>query len=354
MSTSIEILNAHYEQHATHLNPVSEAAASYCVMMRAFLEAHPDRKETMAPWVETFELEVRERLWDELSAVETPLPEREVPRLRLSELRPEGLAMYLRKPVPLVLAGAAFESTAVRTWTPELFGDRYGYQECTLVRDQGSLQERGTLADVASAIRSKTFDGWYAHNIANIFHDHPDLIHQLDIKTLGEQIGAPHFLTQLFFGGPGTQTGYHCADHLNIFVNVYGEKEWVLAHPRYTPLFYAEVERSGIYVHSPVDFMLSPAEQAERYPLYQFVPRFTCTLQPGDILLNPPWWWHAVRNLADATIGVATRHFAGPNTSYNPVLDAASSLMPQMQKLEAMLRKDRSVQLRDEVTRDTY
>jgi hypothetical protein len=354
MSASIERLNAHYEHHATHLEPVSEAAASFCIMMRALMEGYPERTNGMAPWIEKFEVAARRRLLNELRDAAPPPAEREVPRLRLSDFTREDFAAYLQKPVPLVLDAAAADSVAVHTWTPEMFGSRYGRQECTLVRDHGSLQKRGTLADVAAAIASDEFDGWYAHNIANVFHDYPELNEQLAIKKLAERFGTSHFLTQLFFGGPATQTGYHCADHLNFFVNVYGEKEWVFAHPRYTPLFYAAVERTGIYTNSPVDFTKSPEEQADSFPLYAFVPRFVCTLKPGDVLLNPPWWWHAVRNRTRATIAAATRHFIGANYYHNPVLDAASFIMPQMQKLEAMVTADRSIQLRDEITRDTY
>jgi hypothetical protein len=354
MSTSIERLNAYYEQHAPQLDPVSEAAASYCIIMRALFEGYPERTNGMVPWIDKLEPQVRRRLLNELRDAAPPPPAREIPRLRLNDFGPEDFAAYLQKPVPLVLDGAAADSAAVHTWTPELFGARYGHQACTLVRDGNSLQKRGTLADVAAAIGSDDFDGWYAHNIANVFHDHPELIDQLGIKKLVDRFGTQHFLTQLFFGGPGTKTGYHCADHLNFFVNIYGEKEWVFAHPRYSPLFYAAVEHTGIYTNSPVDFTRSPADQADSYPLYAFVPRFTCTLRPGDVLLNPPWWWHAVQNKTKATIAAATRHFVGPNYYHNPVLDAASFIMPQMQKLEAMVSADRSVQLRDEVTRDQY
>merc|ERR1719261_369418 len=27
----------------------------------------------------------------------------------------------------------------------------------------------------------------------------------------------------------------------------------------------------------------------------------------ADVMLNPPWWWHAIRNVSDETVAVASR-----------------------------------------------
>ena len=49
----------------------------------------------------------------------------------------------------------------------------------------------------------------------------------------------------------------------------------------------------------------------EETPLYRYCPRYTVELEPGDMLLNPPWWYHAVQNLSETTVGVSTR-WLGP------------------------------------------
>ena len=45
----------------------------------------------------------------------------------------------------------------------------------------------------------------------------------------------------------------------------------------------------------------------EFFPAFAHCPIFEVTLEPGDLLLNPPWWWHAVRNVSETTVGVASR-----------------------------------------------
>ena len=41
--------------------------------------------------------------------------------------------------------------------------------------------------------------------------------------------------------------------------------------------------------------------------LYATLPRFCVTLEPGDALLSPSWWWHRVENLARVNVGVSSR-----------------------------------------------
>jgi oxalate decarboxylase/phosphoglucose isomerase-like protein (cupin superfamily) len=43
------------------------------------------------------------------------------------------------------------------------------------------------------------------------------------------------------------------------------------------------------------------------FPLFQYCPVYTAVLEEGDVLFNPPWWWHSIKNISDTTIGVASR-----------------------------------------------
>jgi len=42
------------------------------------------------------------------------------------------------------------------------------------------------------------------------------------------------------------------------------------------------------------------------HPLFQYIDGYRVKLNPGDILYNPPYWWHTVRNLSHS-IGVGYR-----------------------------------------------
>ena len=337
------------------LDPAAEAAVSYAVTLRALKKGYPEQTGISDTWLDHCEAAARQALCRSLGDPPPPREAIEVPRVRLQDLEFADRSVYRKMPVPLVLEGAAADSEAVRSWTPAMFGERYGEFPCILSRSGASEQKRGTLGDVAAAVADNEFDGWYAHNIADLFVQHPALVPQLAIGKVARRFGSQqHFLTDLFFGGPGTKTGYHCAPYLNVFVNVYGEKEWVFAHPDATPLLYPEVDITGIFTNSPVDFTLPVQQQLASFPLYGHVPRYRTVLKPGDVLLNPPWWWHGVRNLTSATIACATRHVVLERHEGNPVLRAVSGVMPQARELLAQAHRDHSIQLHDGLTRDLY
>jgi hypothetical protein len=45
----------------------------------------------------------------------------------------------------------------------------------------------------------------------------------------------------------------------------------------------------------------------EAFPLFKYCPVYTSVLEPGDVLFNPPWWWHSIKNITPKTVGIATR-----------------------------------------------
>ena len=52
---------------------------------------------------------------------------------------------------------------------------------------------------------------------------------------------------------------------------------------------------------------LWPGEyNAEAFPLFKYCPTYYAEVGPGDVLFNPPWWWHAIKN-SENTVGVASR-----------------------------------------------
>ena len=54
--------------------------------------------------------------------------------------------------------------------------------------------------------------------------------------------------------------------------------------------------------------------------LAKSVPRIEIVLEPGDVLINPPMWYHEVENISETSIAMASRwiysHFIrGSNTN---------------------------------------
>ena len=260
----------------------------------------------------------------------------------------------LKKPVPVVVAGGASDSEAVKTWTPDFFAENYGDYELPLAK--GPIQDdRGTIAQVVEAIKSKEERGHYVHNVANFFNENRDLEDQLPIaRFLDYAAPASHFGCQLFLGGPKTGTSWHNASGWNFFFNVYGNKKWFFVHPSVSPWIYGRLHPSGSVGLSDVDHTRAAAEQESEFPLYKYSPVYEVLLNPGDVLVVPPWWWHAVSNVSDATIAVSTRWLNPHAADTMPEFRLAQGLMPSFQEFEQEAAESEDFRIRDKYVRETY
>lgn len=131
---------------------------------------------------------------------------------------------------------------------------------------------------------------------------------------------AKYMTAQIFMSSKraGTGTSYHCANFNNLFFMIQGRKKWTFVDPNYEFLMYPMFNAKSMDVASFLTTVaLSNATtMQDSFPLYQLAPKMTITLQPGDILMNPPWNWHMVENLDGDSIGVATRWFLSSNQFY--------------------------------------
>lgn len=234
--------------------------------------------------------------------------ETELTRWTPAECTPERFQEWARTRGPLVIEGLALESEACRNWSIKYFREKYGDLEL-LITDPDQSIHMGKLHLVLDDILAEKTTRQYVQNTADIFNQCRELETQLPIETLGRLVGPLGTLSgsQLFLGGKDTGTSYHCASNFNCFVMVHGQKEWRFVDPRYSAWMYPFMPPSGLFAFSPVPaFGSSP-----RFPLYRRIPKLKTILKPGDVLLNPPWWWHAVQNVTPSTIGVATRWVTG-------------------------------------------
>lgn len=145
----------------------------------------------------------------------------------------------------------------------------------------------------------------YINNFHSIFIDCEVLQKDLDLKKLNEMTPIEYADTsQLFFGPKGTGTTLHCAMKSNVFYNVKGKKKWTFIDPQYSPYLSAVLSDNGIFVVSKLNYFNDKS-------LLRNIPKFEYTLEEGDVLFNPSWWWHCVENMSEYTIGVANRSNLG-------------------------------------------
>jgi hypothetical protein len=233
------------------------------------------------------------------------------------DLSPEKFRQeYLSSARPMVFRGAAKNWPCTRKWSPEYFGDKYGDDQVILINDHiatdESVEETITLREIIDNLDSEKAK--YARFVP-ILDNHPELFDDFDTSWLSQRIHKKGLVklwgnkgkgtslrSHLFIGRKNAKTDVHCALTNNFFVNVYGKKRWFLISPEYNPMIYSPVNWGpGVFGTE-----VSPLDRDDpKHPLWKHVKGYMVTLNPGDVLFNPPFWWHHVTNITDSVaIGI--------------------------------------------------
>jgi hypothetical protein len=214
---------------------------------------------------------------------------------------------------PVVLEGMAAGWPAVQKWTFEYLLERCGQDDIDVLdghswkvqaapdTDAVDAAERGMkMRELLDAARHGS--AWYG-SFLELLDTHADLRSDIDwafVRDYGHTTmllpWQRNILGKMYVGGPLTATSFHCAPIMNMYLQVYGRKRWVLVAPRFTPFMYPGLSK-GLNWQSRVDFRDPNYEKA---PLYRYVDRYETVLEPGDVLWNPPWVWHGVQNLTES------------------------------------------------------
>ena len=225
---------------------------------------------------------------------------------------------------PVVLRGFASGLQAVQTWTEERLRTELGDVDChVFVQDESSRKEswdKGSqleLVRFAEYLDRRGSEPLYLNNSTELFLARPDLLDELDLPGIRGRFHTPGsswdelVTANLFVGGLRVYSSVHCAIGGNFFTEVSGRKRWTFIDPRYGPHLHAIPGRPFQFLKSAYGGSRVQTELDEG-AVIALLPRYEVVLEPGDLLYNPPWWWHEVDNLDDFTIGVALRHIPPP------------------------------------------
>lgn len=225
---------------------------------------------------------------------ELPIPEFDW-RNRSAE---EFVEQFMRKPFPVVLRGFSTESGAVREFSFERILERFGEEQVLL-----TTREKDGFEGQLKQVRDPKI---YCHNSEFLFIRYPELKDSLGMERLVPYSdGKKEAYSQLFIGRKGTGTPLHCAAVWNWFHMLDGVKRWYFIDPVYS-LFLYPVNRMG-QVAATSHCSYPDRYNKDAYPLFEYCPYYSVELQPGDVLLNPPWWWHAIDNITEESVAVASR-----------------------------------------------
>jgi hypothetical protein len=238
-------------------------------------------------------------------------PSRVVPLPRVKNLdRKTFMREFVNKSHPVVFEGAAKDWECCRKWSFDWIRQQYGSDDVMLVdhaqQDRNPLGkpiEHLTLGDLIEGIDHGSLKYARFHPL---LQRHPELRIDIDQTWLKEHLTNRytswlHFYT-LFLGGKGTDTAIHNAGNENLFVQIQGQKKWRLYPVEHTPIFDPPANRS-LYKYTSYR---PDQPDDELYPMARYMDWYETVLEPGDVLYNPPYYWHHVSN-PTSSIGVGFR-----------------------------------------------
>lgn len=249
----------------------------------------------------------------------------ELPRIPFVDCTASVLEAVLASSVPTVLEGAAAGSVATERWTPRHLAERYGDASIPMFPEH-SPSVTLSLRECVAHIEAGGQENIQVNNVCSLLTDPEGLIRELPLDRLRSRVPSVRYHgANLLVAGPDNGSKYHCANELNFFFQVLGEKEWFFVHPRFTPWMnpHFTVPRCTYFGSG-----LAWGEQPQGVPIGHVI------LKPGDVLVNPPWWWHWVVNRT-TTIGVATRWYAWRHRfgTDNPFFSFLQWLFPHQWRL---------------------
>ncbi len=127
----------------------------------------------------------------------------------------------------------------------------------------------------------------YLHNSECLFNRYPSLRKLFQYERLEPYLHMKVGYEQLFMGRGGTGTPFHHAAVFNMFYQINGTKKWWFIDPYDSYMAYPLAifgKAAGLMG------VIWPGEGNQKdFPLFDYCPRYSTVLQPGDVLFNPPW-----------------------------------------------------------------
>jgi hypothetical protein len=205
--------------------------------------------------------------------------------------------------VPVVIRNAVGNSTAVKKWgNVSWWVNTYG-QENVLCKGSDTIEPIN--CSIEEALLGKSM---YISGETNIFTRHKELHDDLSTSTLDNLFDGRRVFTQIFMGYGGMGSDVHSAMGCNMFSQIVGSKTWYIFPNSQTPYLIPSMNPNGLSAYTLTRIGKGSEDPS---PWVRKLERYVVTLHPGDVLLDSPWFWHAVINNGspdDLVLGVPTRY----------------------------------------------
>ena len=236
-----------------------------------------------------------------------------------SEITPAEFQRHAREHGPLVIEGLALDSEACKQWTVELLPQELRRRRAAHHQSR-SVDRQGADARAARRHpRRPRHASSTSRTPPTSSTSVPSSRRSCRSRRSGRCVGplGKYSGSQLFLGGKNTGTRLPLRRQLQLLRHGAG-REGMAVRRR-------ALQRVDVSVHAAeraVRVFAGAAVRADAASSRSTsaIPKLRTRLKPGDVLVNPPWWWHAVKNVTPTTIAVATRWVTGSRALEQPLL----------------------------------
>jgi hypothetical protein len=222
---------------------------------------------------------------------------------------------------PLLLTGIVEHWEACRLWTPEYLSSILADLPVRVFYSPQGFFSGDPNLGFLGKFRYMPFQKFYEMLASSNSKQYYLSQQPLDAKGfsgLKSDLGVPPYFNMdknvvcnIWVGGAGIVSPLHHDAMHNMFVQVRGEKLFVLYSPNDSKYLYAFPENSKLPHMSQVNI---DAVDYSKYPLFRHAESLHVKVEPGNVLFLPRGWWHQVYTAtASISVNYWSNAFAAPS-----------------------------------------
>ena len=211
---------------------------------------------------------------------------------------------------PVIITGAINNWKALSLWNADYLNTALGDKKVNVAVSktktfQGTIEDGFAKIDEPMKfsefinlleLNRNSIDIYYYLQQSSIPILFPELVKDIDYPIYCDNKLINNNIVNIWLGSGGNISPLHYDQYDNLLAQVRGRKRIVLFEPKQTAFLYPFPVDSKIYHLSQIDI---DRPNLKQFPDFIKSRSCECTLEPGEILFIPTFWWHQVYTLDD-------------------------------------------------------